>query len=528
MDILLARWTGLACALAALAGCGVIGPEASTRSRDRVTTFGANPQFDNERYEMVDLLTLIDPEGKRRNSAGASLRAMSLFGGGSLEAAAESEEERKVRQELVLAYDAFYSYDNRDPVRLAQRRNRVQDRLIGASNQRCSAYTVYLNRFDAYQQTGFGWATTLFGGAAAIVGGLKDARILGGLAGISSGFQAELAQGLLGNLASYVIVPGMELRRKEIMNEMNSRRTGDIGRYNLEAALADAGRYHGACTLVAGLEQAKDAIKTVENPGMRMMQVTLNNVLQARSMQNALAKQDTGATLNDEDLRVPSFIVDGQSVGALVGSGGVRYAGLTHEAAWPQAEPVKTAFDAGLDAIAKVDAAQFRLKNTSAGLEEGAKSKADLKEVLAALKTKLDADPATHLAKTLDATRAQAAANATANDKNSACLRQLDNALAIATEGEREKAERQRAVAGAVVATHYGTWLKQQSDVADAWARKMDAAVQAASFEALKEKQAAGINAEDLAKQLSAAAQPSVLKPLTAIGYWSDVGVPCK
>nr|VFK22616.1 MAG: hypothetical protein BECKLFY1418C_GA0070996_11232 [Candidatus Kentron sp. LFY] len=39
----------------------------------------------------------------------------------------------------------------------------------------------------------------------------------------------------------------------------------------MEAAIGDAIRYHGACSIIAGLEQAEDAIQELDNPGLSTM-----------------------------------------------------------------------------------------------------------------------------------------------------------------------------------------------------------------------------------------------------------------
>src|SRR5262249_20667847 len=49
---------------------------------------------------------------------------------------------------------------------------------------------------------------------------------------------------------------GINARRKEILGLIDEARTRPLETYTIELALADAITYHGACSLVGGLEQA--------------------------------------------------------------------------------------------------------------------------------------------------------------------------------------------------------------------------------------------------------------------------------
>lgn len=483
---------------AATAGCA-IGPKDSLRSKDRVTTFGANPQFDNERYEMVDLITLIDPENKRSALQASAVQASSLFVISAAEGLA-AEQDGAARRELALAEVAFYNYV--DP---PNRRNRIQDRLIGASDQRCGAYKVYLNRFDAYLQSGLGSATTLLGGAAGIVGGIKDAKILGGLAGISSGVQSEIAQGFMGNLASYVIIPGIELRRKAILAEIAARRSSNT-EYTLQAALADAARYHGACTLVVGLEQAKEAIQTVENPGLRMMAVTLNSVLQTNAMQKTLAKQRDGK-LEPEDLELPSFRVEGQALRPVLGSGGVR--GLTAPVQVSQDGPEAAAFSSqelATLALTAVQAATATLDKqvTSLKLELTTPTKPALADKVKALVSQLEGRPE-RLRKARATIADKALLNMDQVNLALSCLKKLDHRLTIADDSQRVAAESDLTVAVAMVNGDYRRWQASQRKSLDSWTESLKVAVDQLGFNAFKDKAASDVDPAKFVKDLDTA-----------------------
>lgn len=507
----------IAVACAALTACAT-GPEASMRSKDRLTTFGANPQFDNERYEMVDLITLLDPRNLREGYPESKLKekATDLFALTALDKAAAGED-AAARHDLAMAEIAFYDARYRDP---ETRRNRVQDRLIGASNQRCAAYKVYLNRFDAYVQSGFGSATTLLGGAAAIVGGVKDARILGGLAGISSGTQAEISQGFLGNLASYVIVPGMELRRKTIFDEIQMRRQDP--NYTLQAALADVARYHGACTLVVGLEQAKEAIQTVDNPGMKMMGITLNNVLQTRAMQQAIVKQDHGP-LAPADLVIPSFRINDQVVSAGSGQAGVRYTASSAAGGAKTPDGLsKQVSELGAASIATVDDAKAVLGRHLAAMQaEIDKNGQDAwaakwASVRSAAASRVDA-----LAESRKALATAAVNNTGAAAAALACLAKLDERVNASEPAQRDAATTDRDLGSALVAAELTRWLEVHAKTLTTWTSKLTLAIDGFNVASLKDKAPGDVDPAKLGAELDQAVKdaPSTLDGFPAMNF---------
>ncbi|WP_426994302.1 hypothetical protein [Methylomonas sp. CM2] len=139
-------------------------------------------------------------------------------------------------------------------------RNAIQNKIIAASNQRCNAYLNYLQ--ISYSDTNFmlGFLTTAAGGAGSIVSGAMAARALSGAAAVLSGTQAEVNQDYFYNQTVNIILTGITDARKSIINEIE----GDAGRgvdggtnylaYPIEKAIADAIRYHGACTIAKGVE----------------------------------------------------------------------------------------------------------------------------------------------------------------------------------------------------------------------------------------------------------------------------------
>jgi len=117
-------------------------------------------------------------------------------GGGPDKTKNKKADESKVKEYRAGLAEAFNSYDkkykgkeNKEGV-LA--RNRIQDRIIAASNQRCANYKVFIKTFDSESNFFLGALTTATAGAGAIFTPVGTVRALSGIAAIISGVRAEL------------------------------------------------------------------------------------------------------------------------------------------------------------------------------------------------------------------------------------------------------------------------------------------------------------------------------------------------
>jgi hypothetical protein len=135
-------------------------------------------------------------------------------------------------------------------------RNRIQDRLILASNEICENYKTLLKKKQAHFNYWSGTAATVFGAAGGVATGTNAARILSALSGASSGVRAEYNEQYFSDLAAHVVTKGINARRKEILGVITEARSKPVEVYSIEMAIADAIVYHGVCSLVGGLEQA--------------------------------------------------------------------------------------------------------------------------------------------------------------------------------------------------------------------------------------------------------------------------------
>jgi hypothetical protein len=273
-----------------ISGCGKfnVDPEGSFFGGGRVTAASVNQLFPGDRFEKIDLIDLIDPNGLRKNLPDHSdLKDQSL-------ARSKRDTADQDRRELARAYAAFENYPNK-----TTRRNRIQDRIMSASEQRCNLYKTYIKRVDTYQNSILGSLTTILGGAGAIVTSTTAARVLAGSAGIGSGIRAELNQAFFSSIATSVIVPAIDLRRVKIRSQIdNSRNKKSTRSYTLEASILDALRYHGACSIDSGLDEAGISVKNAINPGLDTFAYTMAQLNQAQEIiDNNKASPDTLKTI---------------------------------------------------------------------------------------------------------------------------------------------------------------------------------------------------------------------------------------
>ncbi len=233
-------------------------------SKRNVTAQGVRPMIiTGDSFQKIDLARELNP-------ASPGLKED--------ETAEAASENRRI---LRAAFEAFY----KDPFEQLQRRNRAQERLLAASNERCGEYKAFLKQIDAETNLILGSLTTAVAGAGAIVTGAATARALAGIAGILTGMRAEFNEDYFHNKTIQVITDGLEAKRKETYEKMLDARKLDMTGYPVEAAVKDAITYHAECSLIAGLEHAALSIERAQNPGLQGAEKAL---IQARRLQSIM------------------------------------------------------------------------------------------------------------------------------------------------------------------------------------------------------------------------------------------------
>lgn len=218
-------------------------------------TAGPIPMIDKVSFAEIDLAVLLDPE------IGTVGRERSLF---FLRRRARIRYEQ---QRLSGAFAAFYEEKNG----IKERRNRVQDRIMAASNQRCARYKRYLKRFDSYNNLLFGSVTTAAAGLGAIFTPASTVAALSGAAAVSSGLRSEVNATLFQEKTIQVLTSGFEKHRKAIKKKITNYQACDIETYSVESAVGDAIKYHDACSLVTGLEVVAEDVQRAKDPGLKAM-----------------------------------------------------------------------------------------------------------------------------------------------------------------------------------------------------------------------------------------------------------------
>lgn len=258
----ISTWPACALGVVMLAGCSSVAIVDPLKNDGRITTTAAHALFSDE-YTPLDLIASLDPEKKRSR-------------GGCTPAAPSNADDAGAKDDFGAAMRAFYCYPDAE-----LRRNRLQDELLWRSENRCNLYKNYLKRVESTQSTYTGILSTILGGVGAITKDLGRAQLHSALASITSGVGAELRQGFFSDVAVSVLVPGIDEKRRQLLLAIQKKRDSSalnetnggpsINNYTMESALRDVAEYHGACSILVGLDFAKDAIREIKNPGMQSM-----------------------------------------------------------------------------------------------------------------------------------------------------------------------------------------------------------------------------------------------------------------
>jgi hypothetical protein len=236
--------------------------------------FGPAPFLERNRLEIINLAFMLDPEGhargiySKRKGHTNSLREW---------------RDLTVDEQYEFSFEAFYTYN--DPrSSQQQRRNRLQDRLLITADQRCGIYKKLLFQNQADSNFYFGTASTIAGALGGLFGE-RGAKNLAAAAGLFSGVRAEYGQSYFQNLTAQVVVKGIEERLKAILWRIkDAQQTATIELYTVQAAVKDAVFYDSQCSIVAGLEEAQDAIRLAADPGLD----TVNRIIAKSKLTNQL------------------------------------------------------------------------------------------------------------------------------------------------------------------------------------------------------------------------------------------------
>jgi hypothetical protein len=181
------------------------------------------------------------------------------------------------------------SYPNIEEMKYRQNemreaRNEVQGALFQLSDNRCNAFELRLRQLSSSWTFSLGSLATVVGGAGAIVSG-DAARALSGASGALSGVNAEYQKDIMSSLTSSVIIPGIAKQRAGVRQEIANRRCMGIVSYPLSIAIADAIRYHSACSTDVGVAAAANSISQIHTQSLADVQQA---VLAVQALSNTL------------------------------------------------------------------------------------------------------------------------------------------------------------------------------------------------------------------------------------------------
>lgn len=305
----------VACAGLFLSGCA---------SRNLLRVDGAGPPIENPKVtEAVNLAIALNPAGLPATGQAADcLRDAALCGAPSLgglsakhlltligfdEANSASSRNQRLIQErmkLEAALAAFYDARNNAYGDPEDRRNRLQSRLIGASEANCKTFAQTVYGVQASTNFVFGGLTTTLSGAGAITTNQQTARLLSGLAGISSGLRSEANEDFFRKQWIEAVIKAIDSSRDRMKLDMESRWNQSINEYPVEAAIADAIEFNGECSVVAGMKQVNSAVAIADDPAG------------AKAMRNAFrqAGLDVGFDVQKRRDDAPESFVDSPAV----------------------------------------------------------------------------------------------------------------------------------------------------------------------------------------------------------------------
>jgi hypothetical protein len=223
--------------------------------------YGAEDMVDRKaKIAPLDLITLLDPENK-------------LWEVGRCQDLPDADPKK-----LNCAFQAFY--DKYPQATQKSRRDRIQDRLLSASNEQCRQFKLRTKLARDTTNLVLGGITTLTAGLGAIFTPVNTVRALSGSASIVSGIRAETLQTIYAEKTVEVLTAAIDKRRKNKFGEIQEKRAKPIEDYTVEAAISDATEYHAACTFFAALEEISAGIEkpgaAVPTPGIAVSPNPLN------------------------------------------------------------------------------------------------------------------------------------------------------------------------------------------------------------------------------------------------------------
>lgn len=266
------KLAGATALVLACTGCATEKYFAENRDTDQTAAFQLTDRRVVEEIDLGWLLYRAIPPTTFTDTCEKHAQRNTLkIGGETMDSnSADSPDPQKEKARLDKA-ESFFNcvIGNLSASEQRQIRNAVQERILIASEQRCNAFKANLQRDFSRKNFWLGSGTTVAGTAGALVNGLTAARYWAGISAALSGVRAEYNQDYWGNLAAHVITEGIDQHRKRTYGDIQEKRKSlGYAEYPVEAAIKDALIYHGLCSVPIGLQEAGNAVKYANDPGL--------------------------------------------------------------------------------------------------------------------------------------------------------------------------------------------------------------------------------------------------------------------
>ncbi len=235
--------------------------------------------IERDRFEPINLVSLINGvEGRARSIA-------------EMSPGEKLKDSDAAAAEIDGAFRSFAELNRNSGDVGRARRNEIQERILGASDQRCNDFKTLLQKKQSNVSFLTGLTSTGSSVAATIVTNIDRSKLLAGIAGMASGYRAEYSQAFFANAAIQVVVAGIDSRRRTAYEQILLARKEGLTGYPLEAAVKDGIRYHGLCSTVAGLQEAGEAVRYYNEPGIAAATRTVARSKMLMDLQGANASE---------------------------------------------------------------------------------------------------------------------------------------------------------------------------------------------------------------------------------------------
>lgn len=276
----------------ALTGRGLDpGPSGAESLGGQDATTGKATDYPLDLSELLLQAVHSDPSPTQVQPAGTTVRSEGTTAALPFAPARAPVPRTSLEQARKHFYDNCTTYD-----RCAVLRDRVQDRLVWASESACTDYLMRVRRSFTATNLNLGSATTLFGALGSVLTGTDATRVFSGAAAVTSGLRAEYNDTYFSSQAFDLVSKAIRnIRERGLKRLHDARSNKNIREYTVDAAVAEVVRYHASCNIMSGLEEAADAVARDRDPGLRRLSEVLQGAGSGLTLALGTAALDTSA-----------------------------------------------------------------------------------------------------------------------------------------------------------------------------------------------------------------------------------------